>query len=401
MTHRAFASGGATRRLVLVAAALVVACSGGGDKVGTPLRVCVLQGTTVSEGCYVGDDGKPRIALGSLAIGEQKTRVTTMAAGSTSVDIEEVALVGDSLANYALQLYTLADGVETPVVALPVKLVKSNGVTELRARVRFEANQSSGAIGGVSLHLVSPQVEMTIPITGEVYDCPGGRGDCDGNHLNGCETDLTADLSHCGTCGNGCLGKANVDDGNGGAVCDLGSCKVSLCTATWFNQNQAFDDGCECQQDALADSCGAATWSGNVPAGQSREMTGNIVPIDEADYIAISWQDVESWQTFHPRIELVDESGVLAFDLTVGCGVSVSCNLDAERAASPAAVGLRSWETYCFPGQAGCNYILSRAAGATSPVGEYTVVKVYSTATTANQTCLPYTLKISNAVAPQ
>jgi hypothetical protein len=37
-------------------------------------------------------------------------------------------------------------------------------------------------------------------------DCPEGRGDCDGDLVNGCESDLTRDAESCGACGHGCLG---------------------------------------------------------------------------------------------------------------------------------------------------------------------------------------------------
>lgn len=34
--------------------------------------------------------------------------------------------------------------------------------------------------------------------------CEHGRGDCDGNPANGCETDLFQDRNHCGACGARC-----------------------------------------------------------------------------------------------------------------------------------------------------------------------------------------------------
>jgi hypothetical protein len=41
--------------------------------------------------------------------------------------------------------------------------------------------------------------------TCEVVTCDTGRGNCDGNHANGCETDLTTD-TNCGMCGRACTG---------------------------------------------------------------------------------------------------------------------------------------------------------------------------------------------------
>ena len=44
--------------------------------------------------------------------------------------------------------------------------------------------------------------------------CAAGRGDCDGNAANGCETDLTTSSLHCGRCGNSC----------GTSTCSAGAC---------------------------------------------------------------------------------------------------------------------------------------------------------------------------------
>lgn len=52
--------------------------------------------------------------------------------------------------------------------------------------------------------------------------CPGGRADCDGNASNGCETDLTSDLRHCGLCGRACLGSM---------MCNAGACSSRACVA--------------------------------------------------------------------------------------------------------------------------------------------------------------------------
>jgi hypothetical protein len=61
--------------------------------------------------------------------------------------------------------------------------------------------------------------------------CPAGTGDCNGNPGDGCETDLTSNIAHCGACGHDCLGGA--------------------CTAS------------ACQPVALADPIGTATTFGN------------------------------------------------------------------------------------------------------------------------------------------
>lgn len=57
--------------------------------------------------------------------------------------------------------------------------------------------------------------------------CPGGMGDCDGDIGNGCETDVTSSVEHCGVCGNACVwaceagacdDPASLSDGRGQCV---------------------------------------------------------------------------------------------------------------------------------------------------------------------------------------
>ncbi len=54
--------------------------------------------------------------------------------------------------------------------------------------------------------------------------CETGYADCDGNPANGCEVNLRADTSNCGTCGTVCLFPG------AGAACSLGTCVRTMCT---------------------------------------------------------------------------------------------------------------------------------------------------------------------------
>ena len=51
------------------------------------------------------------------------------------------------------------------------------------------------------------------------YACHGGRGDCDGDTVNGCETNLSNSPRHCGACGRACVSPFNA--------CTTGVCIVS------------------------------------------------------------------------------------------------------------------------------------------------------------------------------
>lgn len=54
------------------------------------------------------------------------------------------------------------------------------------------------------------------------YECAPGRGDCDGDVTNGCETDLLVNGRHCGACGNQC-------DTAAGQPCVSGFCLMVEC----------------------------------------------------------------------------------------------------------------------------------------------------------------------------
>ena len=70
---------------------------------------------------------------------------------------------------------------------------------------------------------------------------------------DGCESDLRADVDHCGACGRACS-STNVDvRGCSGSTCD------STCQPEWINCNEPTeptpDDGCE-QRSAIHPDCG-------------------------------------------------------------------------------------------------------------------------------------------------
>ncbi|MBN9163629.1 MAG: hypothetical protein J0I07_21865 [Myxococcales bacterium] len=54
------------------------------------------------------------------------------------------------------------------------------------------------------------------------YECEEGWGDCDGNPLNGCETNLMINGANCGACGNRC-------DTGAGQPCIAGKCHMVEC----------------------------------------------------------------------------------------------------------------------------------------------------------------------------
>jgi hypothetical protein len=81
--------------------------------------------------------------------------------------------------------------------------------------------------------------------------CPTGRGDCDGNPANGCETDFALDPSHCGYCGHVCPARANAFP-----ACTRGECAIG-CNGGFDDCDGNEDNGCERPVSNDPANCGA------------------------------------------------------------------------------------------------------------------------------------------------
>jgi len=80
--------------------------------------------------------------------------------------------------------------------------------------------------------------------------CAAGRGDCDGDRTNGCETDLNTAPASCGVCGNACV-TVNATPG-----CAMGMCTVAACDAGFADCNGRAGDGCEVSTRTDTTNCG-------------------------------------------------------------------------------------------------------------------------------------------------
>jgi hypothetical protein len=80
--------------------------------------------------------------------------------------------------------------------------------------------------------------------------CDPGFGDCDGIPANGCETDLRASLSHCGSCGGSCV------VANAAAVCSAGVCGYSACLGGALDCDANPRNGCETDPSTDVNHCG-------------------------------------------------------------------------------------------------------------------------------------------------
>jgi hypothetical protein len=80
--------------------------------------------------------------------------------------------------------------------------------------------------------------------------CLDGKGNCDGDSNNGCETNLKTDAEHCGACGAPC----NVPHAT--ARCSGGKCEVEACTPPFADCDGDPTNGCETNTSADPKNCG-------------------------------------------------------------------------------------------------------------------------------------------------
>jgi len=94
--------------------------------------------------------------------------------------------------------------------------------------------------------------------------CDAGFGDCDGNPLNGCESDLTSRADRCGACATSCARPSVV------AACVGGRCEEGVCAAGRGDCDGDRANGCETdtlQSPAHCGACRVACGAGLVCAG--------------------------------------------------------------------------------------------------------------------------------------
>ncbi|HQP36172.1 MAG TPA: hypothetical protein PLI95_13380 [Polyangiaceae bacterium] len=81
--------------------------------------------------------------------------------------------------------------------------------------------------------------------------CPTGYGDCDDNAVNGCEEELAISVLHCGACGYACA------FANATPTCVAGLCSISACSAPYGDCDGNESNGCETNTSSSVEHCGS------------------------------------------------------------------------------------------------------------------------------------------------
>ncbi|NOZ01926.1 MAG: hypothetical protein GXP54_08575, partial [Deltaproteobacteria bacterium] len=137
------------------------------------------------------------------------------------------------------------------------------------------------------------------------------------------------------------------------AHCVGGQCELLACDDTFYDVNQVFDDGCECQwdsTDADHNSCATAVDLGNfsdaVP-GSYTQIAGRIVPDTDVDWYKFTATDTadsgsKDWpghDGFHVKVEVTLGDEIKVNLYRGSCSAAVECN------GGNALAGLYEWYT--------------------------------------------------------
>jgi hypothetical protein len=84
-----------------------------------------------------------------------------------------------------------------------------------------------------------------------IGSCTGTFQHCVGNGANGCETDTSNSVDHCGSCANSCPAVAN-----GTRACSNSACGIGSCSTGFADCNGNAGDGCEVHTTSDVNNCG-------------------------------------------------------------------------------------------------------------------------------------------------
>jgi hypothetical protein len=95
----------------------------------------------------------------------------------------------------------------------------------------------------------------------QVASCVAPWSDCNGQYVDGCESNTQTSVAHCGGCNQPC------SVANGSPSCNGGSCAVAACSAPFRDCNGLVGDGCEINSQTSVAHCGGCNQACSVPNG--------------------------------------------------------------------------------------------------------------------------------------
>jgi hypothetical protein len=216
-----------------------------------------------------------------------------------------------------------------------------------------------------------------------ISGCNSGYASCNGSAGDGCETNTTNNSSNCGACGNNC---ALVCVGNVAATtCNASACGIAACNPNYYNLDGACGNGCECLASTFSSQCQFPTSLGSLVLGGMITHSSNLVPAGKENWYVVTFSGNTS-TSYHPHIFFSSNPGnAFQFDIYTNCsGASPSCGDEGGL-----ALGKTDWETF-KPAANGYNTVIP-------PVGNNgtVLIRVFRKAGSP-VTCGSFTLTIGN-----
>jgi len=233
--------------------------------------------------------------------------------------------------------------------------------------------------------------------------CIGGRENCDPGPQS---TEI------CNGSDDDCDG--NIDNGNistlcptppphGVADCQGGVCVIGTCDSGWYDLDNLYINGCECQVESNEltgnNSCSSSIDIGTLSdTGTSVNITGNIVPSSDVDWYKFTANDTSdtTCDTYHVKVRFLSNPGnVFRFDIYRGSCTSTAICLneiesfewytDFRSGSGISALG----ECPCRPSPPGSGYNECQNDTAVYYIRIYRI---------SGSSCDSYTLQVSNAL---
>ncbi|MFI5298457.1 MAG: hypothetical protein ACHREM_10185, partial [Polyangiales bacterium] len=192
--------------------------------------------------------------FGSILPGSTLMRLFKLTnTGDQTISIDKVTTDAPAFGEVDVAYVTLPDGtLSRTVVTLPYT-VPPGGSFYVESSILGTA--ASGALPATKVRVTThigteSSEEIDVPITGNMPGCAPGTASCDGIDSNGCEVNTNNDLGNCGGCSKVCA------YANATTQCSGGSCALTGCTGTYNDCNGNPLDGCESNYESDPTNCG-------------------------------------------------------------------------------------------------------------------------------------------------
>lgn len=196
------------------------------------VSACVVVVSDGGETCDT--DADPHVLdLGTITPGEGASgRVRVSNTGNIDAEISGVSIDSDT---FEVTATAAGEEAKLPLTLAPQGEAEIT-ITLLPGQPTGDLPASQAVISVSSGEAHSEAIK--IEIAGAVSDCAEGEANCDEDPVNGCETDTTSSVDHCGGCTQACTAE------NGTMACEESAC-VATCEDGWEGDTCA-DDIDEC-----------------------------------------------------------------------------------------------------------------------------------------------------------